>query len=418
MSLNDQNPGFFEIPTKVPISVKTNNNMGKPRKVLQYTLEGECLKGYESATKAEKETGTNHQHILQCCKFKRTYAGECRWLFPADADRAEELFKEHPITQYRGYTEDAIIAEADKYEYIDDFRKGSPKFYTAALWRKMIDKLGLKRKLNPYMDNIYSVYGYFFEETHGVYIGITDNKERRKKEHKNPECNTPVFRYANENGLEVKEPVYLEENLSASDALVLEDEYKLYYKEIGWIVINKGPTGLKSGSLGAVKKISDKQVRDAAANCEYLRDFELRYNSLCKIARSRGYINDLGLKYKKARNGTNTEEYCYNIARNYRTIEDFTRDYPGVVGVARQKGWFKQYWWLSNWHNHDVVAFKGFKVRAFKNITEAAKYVGLSHSVTFDVLKKRGKKMGISFHLLDMNDVELRIPDFEHRIIV
>ena len=393
--------------------------MGKPRKVVQFTLEGERIKEYDSACKAEKETGADHQHILQCCKFKRSYAGGYRWLFPADADRAQELFKEHPITQYRGYTEESIIAESSKYEYIDDFRKGSPKFYTAALWRKMIDKLGLKRKLNPYMDNIYSVYGHFFEETHSVYIGITDNKKRRANEHKSPQVNSPVFRHAKKNGLEVKDPVYFEENLSAFDALILEDEYKLYYKEIGWNVINKGPTGLKSGSLGAVKKISNKQVRDAAANCEYLRDFEKNYNNLCRIARERGIINELGLKYLKSKNGTCTEEYCYNIARSYRTIEDFTRDYQGVVGVARKNGWFKQYWWLSNWHNHELVVWKGFKVTVYPTITAAAKSIlGINHPITFNALKKRVKKLGYHITEISSYDIDLKIPDFEHRLVV
>lgn len=391
--------------------------MGKPRKVLQYTLEGEYLKGYESATKAEKETGTDHQRILQCCKFKRAYAGGCRWLFPADADRAEELFKEHPITQYRGYTEKKIIEEAKKYKYLKEFREQSPKYYTAALWRKMIDNLGLERDRNPYADNVYSLYGYKFEATHSIYIGVTDNKKRRYNEHRKNK-GSPVYKHAKENNIEIPEPIYFKEDLMAFDALDYEDEYILRYKEEGWNVLNKAKTGRKQGSLGAVKKITNKKITDAASTCQYVREFELKYPNLCKIARERGVINELGLKYLKSKNGTCTEEYCYNIARNYRTIEDFTRDYQGVVGVARKNGWFKQYWWLSNWHNHEVVAFKGFKVRVFKNITEAAKNVGLSYSVTFDVLKKRGKKMGVSFHLLDMNDVELRIPDFEHRIIV
>lgn len=53
----------------------------KRKPVNQYTLTGEYIQTFESASEAERQTGINNSNIISCCKFKRDYAGEFQWRY-------------------------------------------------------------------------------------------------------------------------------------------------------------------------------------------------------------------------------------------------------------------------------------------------------------------------------------------------
>lgn len=387
--------------------------MGVARKVVQYTLDGEYLREFESIKEAEKKYG---EGISSCCRFKRTSAGGYRWLYASDAPNAEEIFKNRPITQNRYYTEEDIIQEAKKYKYLKEFREQSNKVYQVAYKRNMLDKLGLERKPDPFKYNLYSVYAYIFKETHSIYIGVTDNKERRDCQHRCFDKSSAVYKHAKENNLEIPKPTYLKEGLKPYDALDYEYKYVEQYRKKEWNVLNKAKTGRYCGSIGKVRTISNKKIMDAAKECEYLGEFEIKHRNLYHRALERGILHDLGLKQKKLSNGTYTEEYCYNIARQYRTKNELERDYPGLTTKAYSHGWYQEYWWLSDGHNRPILSCEGYKIRIYKNIKRAyEKCLGCEHPISITELKRRGKKRGIGFMELNESGVEWRIPEFSER---
>lgn len=53
----------------------------KKSKVLQFTLEGELLRSFDSANEAQKYTGVNRGAILRCCKSKVKRAGNFIWKY-------------------------------------------------------------------------------------------------------------------------------------------------------------------------------------------------------------------------------------------------------------------------------------------------------------------------------------------------
>lgn len=393
--------------------------------VCQYTLDGKFIEKYDSLPKAAEAVKTDKRLIHACCRGKSTHTGDYRWIYYKDMERAADIFKNNPIpTTHAKYTEEEIIEEAKKYRYLKDFRINSSNFYQAALLRNMVDRLNLERSLDPYKDNIYSVYAYFFQETHSVYVGITDRRELREREHKGigyyacKDKQSAVLKHAKENGLEVPDPVYLKENIGAFEALILEDEYKLYYKEQGWNVLNKAKTGLKSGSLGACKSVSTKKIKDTAAKYKTMKEFWENHWTMYNIAQQRGILGELGLEYVKTPDGTYSEEVCYSIAKECRTVKEFESKNYTSAQTSRKNGWRKQYWWLINDIQKEVIAVKGFKIRIFKSVKNAGEYVGFKTPAAFEDVRKKGKKLGINFHLLDMNDIDWNIPDFEHRVVI
>ena len=59
--------------------------MSKPRKIAQYTLEGEFIRVFDSARKAGLSFGRqNGSDLTTVCKFIRTSALGFRWLFEKD----------------------------------------------------------------------------------------------------------------------------------------------------------------------------------------------------------------------------------------------------------------------------------------------------------------------------------------------
>jgi len=71
-------------------TAKYNNNYGTVSKriglklskaVNQYTLEGEFIKWWVSATECERNTEFKHEGISKCCRGKAKQHKECRWKF-------------------------------------------------------------------------------------------------------------------------------------------------------------------------------------------------------------------------------------------------------------------------------------------------------------------------------------------------
>ena len=393
--------------------------------IAQFTLDGVFIREWKNAAEAARHLGMiNGQHINDCCKEKRKYAGEYRWLYLKDIDRAEEIFARNIITQKVGeYTEEEIIEAARRYAETgrtrSDFIKEEQNYYNAASRLGILDKLPLERKLSPWRDNIYSVYVYEFKETHSAYIGLTSNKKKREYSHKGGDKRSPVYKHSVENGIQIPEIKYLIEGICQYDALEMEKEYLAQYFENGWNIINKGKTGLKSGSLGAVRKLSERKIRDAAKECIYRGVFATKYPNLHMAALRRGILDDLGLLNAVEPNGTYTEEYCYNAAKACRTMKEFQSLKPATFYAKSHKmGWIKQYWWLWNGKYSPVLAVKGFKIRMYGSLRACAESIGKKRGMISDHIKSGIPIDGWKYHYIKMDDIEYDIPDFEDRLVV
>lgn len=150
-------------------------------------------------------------------------------------------------------------AASHRYDWIDEFN-----------WLKTPEKLAKDIDEN---DRSYYVYIYDFSPfgNREIYVGITceSNKENRKSKHRElrisertgKDISSPIRKISIKYGLnldnheEEKYLKYIESGLNATEAQEREDYYKNKYIKEGYIVLNKGKTGIGSGSLGgAIKK--------------------------------------------------------------------------------------------------------------------------------------------------------------------
>ena len=401
--------------------------MGKPRKVAQFTLDGEYIQTFDSATDAERAVSnkkSGHYEVSLCCKGKMRYCKGYRWLYAEDIPRAKDIFESLPLHNVRGYvkpayTEREIKEEASKYETKKAFRENNWPYAQAAYKMGIMDELHFKPSPNPYKDSLYSIYVFEFIQTDSAYIGLTDNPERREREH-NERTETPL-RHSMEYEIPMPSMKILESGIKQDIVGDREDYWKNKYKENGWNILNKAKTGNGSSALGSGYLISTYEKKKTASKYEYLSDFKKECPNLCQIAYKRGIINDLGLKNSKTKDGTYTEEFCYNFASNFKTVCDLIKAEKGesiyVLINKPENRWRQQYWWLYNKQIKPVIAHKKFAVKIFKSPKSVGNSIGVHSTTVQSYIKKQKSIDGWRFQYLDINDIEFKIPDFEHRLI-
>lgn len=157
------------------------------------------------------------------------------------------------------WTKEATITESRKYEGlgVTAFKKNANGAYRAAYRNGWISEFSwLNKKTNPYQDSIMSVYRYEFIGFNAVYIGITQNIERRRHDHKfgHNKKKSSVLKFAESHGVEVPNMVIIANGLTIEKAQRLEGVFVKAYKIGGWNVLNKKPTGVGRGSIGSTSR--------------------------------------------------------------------------------------------------------------------------------------------------------------------
>lgn len=398
--------------------------MSKPKKIAQYTLEGEFIQTFNDAGEAAvfiNKKLSAKGNISAACHFKKTYAYNYRWLFEEDMPRAKELFEQHPIYKGKPHTFEEILEAASDCKTKQEFNKKHSDLYCYAYKKKWMGKINFERALDPYRDKCYTVYAIPFYETNTVYVGLTDNLNRRWAEHTSVERKryTAPFKYSQKTGIPMPDyPLVLEEELTAFEALYFEDFWKRLYKSLGMRTLNAGRTGIKSGSLGNVKKISNKKILETAKSCKTLNEFRTKYNSLYTLAQRRGLLEKIELERDSEKPGTYTEEYCYNSAKKYKTIKEFRCENVSLERTARLNGWQKQYWWLYCSAEKPILKTTGLKIKIYKSLKSCLSENGSTNWGLYNCIRSNNPYNGSYYHYLDINDIEFDIPDFEHRHII
>lgn len=162
-------------------------------------------------------------------------------------------FKNVPV---RKWTDETVI-EASKQcksavEFRDRFSGAYDYAHKTDLWKTFT---WLRHNTDP-NKRTYVIYAYEDIVNKFVYVGLTNNIERRIKEHrkKNYKNNIRKYdivrQYFEDNGLVLPEPVIKCSGINGFEAQELEDYYKEEYRKNGWNIINTGKTGKKISSLG------------------------------------------------------------------------------------------------------------------------------------------------------------------------
>lgn len=255
-------------------------------------------------------------------------------------------FDEKPKFNYWDY--DACYKAALTCKTRSEFQKKYPGAHKPA-WKNgwLDDYYWFERKANFVDDKVHNVYCYLFNEQHYVYVGRTNDITARDWNHKHKVC--PVKKFADKHNVSVPEITVLESGLTLDESLIYEDLYVEQYKNDGWNLINKGKTGLTSGSIGGGKrpKWYKKSCYDAALKCKTRNEFMKKYRSAYVRAWKMGWLNDYyWLDYEKKPNGYWNYETCKEESLKYNTIKDFNLQSCGAYLVSLENGWLDDFTWL------------------------------------------------------------------------
>lgn len=100
-----------------------------------------------------------------------------------------------------------------------------------------------------------TVYAYVDEDNKVAYVGLTIDKNSRKKSHKYG-SNSAVRKYFGKN---IPEPIILKDGLTVLESQYYEDYYKKQYANDGYNLLNVAATGKNVGSIGGIAKWTSKK---------------------------------------------------------------------------------------------------------------------------------------------------------------
>ena len=232
------------------------------------------------------------------------------------------------------WNKESCEAEAHKYEYFFDYRIKSSGAYNVALrngW--LYDYVWLKKlppKPNDYDKNNKYIYAYEFVEQNAVYVGLTSSIIKRNWQHHNSQ-NSSVNKFAINNECEIPSPRVLEENVPIYESGKREKYWVNYYKEQGWIILNRAKTGERESSIGIYYPIkwNKKAIREKAKECNFdLKKFMESYIGAYEAIQSRykGLLNEL-FPHRAIHTHHTVEEALLVVKKgNYKKRMDLHRD--------------------------------------------------------------------------------------------
>ena len=265
----------------------------------------------------------------------------------------DDLFKNHINNGYdenrkmNGYwTKENLQIEVDKHKTKNEFRKNNYSAHIQATRYNLLDEL-FKNHINQgysdkeeWKENNYVIYAYELEKFNKVYIGLTNNIERRDKEHLFNE-KTTLSKFCKENKLSYPKYKILEENLTSTDAQKQEKYWVDFYKDNEWGMFNIS----KTGGLGFIKIKWTKNALQKEANKYITRgDFQKynpsAYNSVIdkKIIEElfKNHYNN-GYSEKQQVKGYWTEDVLQKEINKYQTRVELQKNNSKAYAAACSK---------------------------------------------------------------------------------
>ena len=268
----------------------------------------------------------------------------------------DELFKNHNNEGFSekkkkdGYWDkDRLQAEANKYKTRNDLRFYNPSAYSSAHKKNIIDELFIHHYNNGFSDykwqkNSYVIYAYELINFNKVYIGLTNNIERRNNEHIFNE-KEPLNIFCMNNNISYPCYTILEDNLESDDAKRQELYWINYYKLKKWQLFNQ----VKGGSLGRKsfkwnKNLLQKEVNKYKTRGEFNKNNPSAYNA----ARKKKLIDELFKKHSNQGFSIKSHGFGYwNLNKikeavdKYQTIKEFRKGQSGAYAAAKRLGIFE-----------------------------------------------------------------------------
>lgn len=230
--------------------------------------------------------------------------------------------------------------EALKYKSKKIFRKNCGGAYSAAWEYGFLDEICSHMTRPTYEGKTWIIYSYIILNKY-VYIGLTDNEKRRKREHeqKNIDNHSAIKKFIEKNNIKKEDIKYLVEvdNIKCSDtASILEGVYLNAYLKDGFIKINKA----KTGSLGGGILIWTKEkCSEILKNYTKRSEFKKVYPTAYKVSCEKGWIDE----FLPPREIIWTKEECKKVAIKCKNKKIFKNEYGGAYKASYKNNWLDEF---------------------------------------------------------------------------
>lgn len=255
------------------------------------------------------------------------------------------------------------VEEAKKYRNKFELQKKAQGCYNSLVrngWLEEVANEFYKDSVILYMspnERRNCVYVYEFPEFNTFYVGRTNNKKLRERQHRygfwhknGKRTYDNLYKFAESNGVELPRPKILEDNLTAIESQEREDFWKKKYLEDGWKTINKGATGAGKGSLGATVKWTYDTCKEEASKYgsreELKRNCQGCYHACMKNGWLYEFFGDL---VNKPANYWDNLDNVLDAASKSKNSKDMIRKFGGAYNSALKNGWAKLLKYGTNW---------------------------------------------------------------------
>ena len=245
------------------------------------------------------------------------------------------------------YTKENCMAVAIGYITKKEFRAGNPAVYSAAQRHGWLDDV-CRHMIPACSEKKRKVYAYTFEDGY-AYIGLTDNINRRKREHLGlfrEKKISAVLNHIKKTGAkyEFKE---LTDWLDIDIVGQIEDDYIKQYAAEGWKMLNRQRGG---GLGGRVSMYSSLRIQQTVAVYEYAEDFKEKeagiYEYLCNNHLYSKYCS--GLKHKRKGPNYWTMEKAIEVIPECETPTIFQKRYYQAYRAVKEAGLLSKYYPVQN----------------------------------------------------------------------
>lgn len=239
---------------------------------------------------------------------------------------------------------DNIFDTAKKCKTKYEFAKKYPNAYEWANEYNLLIEMDWLKPNIVKLKYRYCIYAYVDEENKFVYVGLTNDKERRHKEHltcSNEKgrkiISTPNKFFASINK-ELPLPIYLEEELNAEQAQIAEEKWVLFYKDKGYYILNKNKVGKGVGGLGGgVLMWTRERTFTESKKYTSRSEFKEKCNGGYRAAIKNNWIDLMyWLKPKQKPNGYwKNKKHIIEVAKLCEKRSHFKRKYPNAYEWAK-----------------------------------------------------------------------------------
>lgn len=228
--------------------------------------------------------------------------------------------RKHKPNNY--WNEENIRKHAKEFRTKTEFCKKYTKGYYNALKLNIIDDLNFKTVGHKFKRCVY----IFKFELNYIYIGLTCDYERRIQEHLGGKYNTTVQKFMQQNPSLKFDYYKISKYIDSKQAAIQEKMLINKYKKEGYNILNK----VKGGGLGGFKKYSNEYIFNIFKQYTKASEVIKEYPGVYHAAQSRKILNKV--KYK---NGTKGGQGQVSKSILLFTIQNkFIKKYSSAVEAA------------------------------------------------------------------------------------